>query len=727
MAAIGAVLCAAVAGGVIPAASAHAVTGTADTSSFAARLVIGNDERACSAALVDREWLLTAASCFAADPAQDLTVAAGVPAKRTTATIGRSDLASTGGAVRQVVELVPRPDRDVVLARLNRPVTNVTPVAVATAAPGVGEELKFVGFGRTKTQWAPLKLHSGAYAVESSTATAATVAGKNGVAACMGDSGGPVFRGTGASAQLVALNSQSAQGGCFGTNATQTSTAGVISRVDGLKSWIDSKTGANPLTDFNGDGIEDIVVSDPKATVAGSAGAGLLRVVYGGGKGTAQIDQNLDWVPGSAEVNDAFGQALATVDYNEDGYTDIVVGAPGEDLGDGTDAGMVDVLHGAVGGVGSGSKKNTHFEQGTGTGAVKESASEAGDRMGSALAAGTTAAGRPWILIGSPGEAVGTDAKAGMAFYAYDDTSRSLHQDLPTGVPGAPEAGDAFGAAVAGDANYFAIGVPGEAIGTDANSGTVALFSHILDSEGRPTTIGGVDQDNSAVSGAAEPGDEFGAALAMTSYRPSGAATATSSLLAIGSPGETTAVNGADKAEAGRAVLLQVNPDKSWTYLRELRQGEADDTVSGTSETGDRMGASLTAINTAPRAVGTAATMVVAVGTPGEAIGTATASGAIHTFSMLGAAGDNDLWIEAGDGDGIPGTPAAGQRLGQSIHFTGTRLYAGMPYGPSAYGALHALPIGNVVSGGTNGTVTTYQPGTGGLPAAGTDFGHAAR
>ncbi len=119
--------------------------------------------------------------------------------------------------------------------------------------------------------------------------------------------------------------------------------------------------------------------------------------------------------------------------------------------------------------------------------------------------------------------------------------------------------------------------------------------------------------------------------------------------------------------------------------------------------------------------------MVVAVGTPGEQIGSATTAGAIHTFSMLGAAGGNDLWIEAGDGRGIPGTPASGQRLGQSIHFTGTRLYAGMPYGPSAYGAMHALPIGNVVSGGTSGTVTTYQPGTGGLPAAGTDFGHAAR
>ncbi|MEV7894391.1 hypothetical protein AB0O63_09165, partial [Streptomyces cyaneofuscatus] len=58
MAATAAVLCTVIAGTVIPATSAHAVSGTADSSTFAARIVIGDDERACSAALVDREWLL---------------------------------------------------------------------------------------------------------------------------------------------------------------------------------------------------------------------------------------------------------------------------------------------------------------------------------------------------------------------------------------------------------------------------------------------------------------------------------------------------------------------------------------------------------------------------------------------------------------------------------------------------------------------------------------------
>ncbi|MFD4756997.1 trypsin-like serine protease [Streptomyces sp. NPDC058426] len=716
----------------LSAVPAAAVTGPASepsdtTHAYTAQLVVGSHDRGCSGVLVDADWLLTAASCFADDPAQSLSVPAGAPRKPVTATIGRTDLSSASGAEREIVELVPRTDRDVVLARLNRPVTDVAPAPLATAAPAAGEELKFAGFGRTKDEWAPLRLHTAAYSVDSVDATSAKVTGKDGAAACAGDSGGPVLRGSGASAQLVALTSQSFQGGCFGTDEEQTSTAAVAARVDDLKSWVDATTGAPGITDFNGDGVEDIAVADPKATVGGDAGAGLVRVVYGADKGIAQLDQDLDWVPGGAEANDGFGGALATVDYNEDGYTDLVVSTPNEALGSAAGAGFVDILFGAPGGLGTGAVKAQHLEQGAGTGALLSSTPETNDHMGQALAAGTTAEGRPWLLIGVPGESIGTLAAAGMAIYVYDNTSRSLAQDLPTNVPGASEAGDKFGAAVAGDENYFAIGSPGEAIGANTDSGTVALFSHTLDADGRPTVVGGMDQDNSAVSGAAEKDDEFGASLAMTSYRTSATSGSGTSMLAIGSPGETTSANGTQRAQAGRAILVRINPDKTWSYLHELRQGEPDDTVSGTSEVGDRMAESLSIVNTAPHAVATTSTLLVAVGIPGEALGTEAKAGAVQVFSALGAAGDNDVWVEPGNGPGLPGPYKANQRVGESIHFTGTRLYVGMPNGPSAYGALHALPIGNVVPGGTKGTVTTYQPGTGGLPAAGKAFGSAAR
>ncbi|MFI9122644.1 S8 family serine peptidase [Streptomyces bikiniensis] len=490
--------------------------------------------------------------------------------------------------------------------------------------------------------------------------------------------------------------------------------------------------GGNPprpsgMTDFNGDGVEDIAISDTQATVGTAARAGLIRVVYGGGKGTVEISQDLDWVPGGSEADDYFGETLATVDYNKDGFTDLVVGTPSEDLGTATNAGMVDVLYGAAGGLGTGATKVTHFEQGSGTGATAASTSETGDRMGQSLAAAVNDAGRPYLLIGLPGEALGTLTQAGSVFYVHGSTTLTINQDKP-GVPGDPEKDDNFGFSLAADSNYIAIGSPNESIGTKAKSGGVVVFdANAYETDGRPATLSWLDQDNAAISGGTEAGDQFGYAVAIAPFRATGSPAPTESILAIGSPGESVVVGTEDRLNAGRVVQVRIKPDGSWSYLRELKQGTADDEVSGTSETGDRMGETLTAVNTAPNAVSTVASMRLAVGAPGEALGTATRAGAVHTFSMAGSAGANDRWIEAGDGDGIPGTPGANQELGKSIHFTATRLYVGMPFGPNAAGALYALPMSNVTQGGTVAPVTTYRPGSGGLPANGVAFGYAAR
>ncbi|MBC2868013.1 S1 family peptidase [Streptomyces mexicanus] len=710
------------------ASPASAVTGTPVTDnsfSYTAQVIVGDHDRGCSGVLVAPEWLLTAASCFADDPATSLSVPAGKPAKHTTATIGRSDLSGSDGAVRDVVQLVPRTDRDVVLARLDRPVTNVAPVALATSAPAAGEELKFAGYGRNKTEWAPLKLHTGALTVDAAGATTADVTGKDGAAACMGDTGGPVVRTVNGTAQLVALTSRSYQGGCFGIDAAESRTGGVAARVDDLSSWVKSTVGALPVTDFNCDGVEDVAISDPKAAVGGDDGAGVVRIVYGGGKGTAEINQDLDWVPGGAEAGDWFGEATDTVDYNQDGCTDLVVGTPSEDLGTATDAGMVDILYGAPGGIGTGTLKDTHFEQGYGNGALKGSAPESGDRTGAAVAAGTTADGEPFVVIGMPGESIGSVAKAGMAVYVHGDTNIGISQDS-TNVPGAVEANDGFGAVVAADANHIAIGAPDETIGTDAGAGNLAVFSHKLNSEGRPTPLFGLDQDLDTVSGGAEAGDQFGKSLALVPYRPSGATAATDSILAVGSPGEDLDIDGVSKADAGEVITFDVTAAGSYKEMYVYHSGTADDAVPGTAEAGDRFGQSVAAVNTAPREVSTTATMKLAVGLTDEAIGTTAKAGAITTFSLLSSRDTNNRWIEAGT-SGIPGPAGANQHLGQSIHYTGTKLYLGMPYGPGSYGTVYALPMSNVTAGGSNAAITTYTPGQGGLPAAGGRFGYVVR
>ncbi|MFF8383326.1 trypsin-like serine protease [Streptomyces kanasensis] len=709
---------------------AHAVTGTAEAEgslAFTARLDIGNGQRACSGALVDREWLLTAASCFADNPAVSLAVPTGAPKLKTTATIGRTDLTTAAGVVRNVVEVVAHPSRDAALVRLNRPVTTVAPVAISATAAAAGEQLKAAGYGRTKDEWAPLKLHSGTFTVDAVNAADVNVTGQGGVSVCAGDTGGPVLRTVNGVAQLVAVNSRSYQAGCFGIDATVTSTAAVDTRVDDLRAWVGAETAAPVVNDFNCDGAEDVAIGDPKATVGGDANAGVVRVVYGGGKGTAELNQDQAYVPGGAEASDWFGEALATFDQNEDGCTDLVVGVPAEDITVGStthaDAGSVQILYGAPGGIGTG-RAATDYVQGLGdVAAIKGSASEAGDRFGHAVAAGHTAEGEPYLLIGMPGEDLGTVANAGSAIYLRGSVNTAVNQDKP-GYAGDPEANDRFGAAVAASANHIVIGTPGEAIGTEKDAGGVQISKHALNTDKVPAPVSGFDQDAAFISGGAEPGDQFGASVAAVEYRPSGAATATDTVVAIGSPGEDLTVDTANKADAGGVHTLRVSAAGAVTAASNVQQEVTD--VAGSAETGDKFGSKVVLANTAPRSVGSASTLALAVGIPGEALGSVAGAGAVQTFYPFGGAGAHDHWIQAGDASGLGGAPAAGHAVGTWLGASATSLYVGVP-NASPYGAAYALPWGNATGGrtGAAAAATTYKPGTNGLPAVGGQFGRA--
>ncbi|MER6233868.1 MULTISPECIES: hypothetical protein [Streptomyces] len=45
----------------------------------------------------------------------------------------------------EITELIPRADRDLVMAKPATPVTDIAPVTLATAAPATGETLQAVG------------------------------------------------------------------------------------------------------------------------------------------------------------------------------------------------------------------------------------------------------------------------------------------------------------------------------------------------------------------------------------------------------------------------------------------------------------------------------------------------------------------------------------------------------------------------------------------------------
>ncbi|MFH8896569.1 FG-GAP repeat protein [Streptomyces coeruleorubidus] len=135
-----------------------------------------------------------------------------------------------------------------------------------------------------------------------------------------------------------------------------------------------------PKADFNGDGYGDVAFAAPYAKVDGKGMAGYVAVVYGGATGLdpakrTVVSQNTAGVPGAAEAEDTFGDALAVADLNGDGYTDLAVGSSGEDVGTDTDGGSVTVLWGSASGLKNGTS-------------VKDPAVSGHDHWGRLLTAG---------------------------------------------------------------------------------------------------------------------------------------------------------------------------------------------------------------------------------------------------------------------------------------------------------------------------------------------------
>jgi len=103
--------------------------------------------------------------------------------------------------------------------------------------------------------------------------------------------------------------------------------------------------------DVNGDGFDDVIIA---AGDLSGTGAGEAYVIYGRADGVGRIDlatlQAADgFVIQDATPGDAFGMSVSGAgDVNGDGYDDVLVGAPGADIGTTTNAGAAYVIFGAA-------------------------------------------------------------------------------------------------------------------------------------------------------------------------------------------------------------------------------------------------------------------------------------------------------------------------------------------------------------------------------------------
>src|SRR5690348_13801014 len=140
--------------------------------------------------------------------------------------------------------------------------------------------------------------------------------------------------------------------------------------------------------DFNGDGYDDIAIGEYGATVSGHADAGQVHILYGGPNGLTtagyqNVNQDTAGVQDAAEAGDEFGHSVAAGDLNGDGFTDLVVSAPREDLNGANQVGAVHVFFGsATGLVFAQTKGALFFHQGANGGGLGDAA-ELNDIFGS--------------------------------------------------------------------------------------------------------------------------------------------------------------------------------------------------------------------------------------------------------------------------------------------------------------------------------------------------------
>ena len=362
---------------------------------------------------------------------------------------------------------------------------------------------------------------------------------------------------------------------------------------------------ADPLVDFNGDGFADLAVGVPGEDANNGAGdTGGVSVIYGSAGGlsaTATPDQfwtqDSPNVEGTAEANDDFGSAVASGDFNADGFTDLAIGVPGEDASATTDGG-VNVIHGSAGGLSATATADQFWGQDS---PGVEDTAEDYDEFGSALAAGDfNLDGFADLAVGvhyedaSAGNTGGVNvihgSAAGLSATVLAD--QFWTQDSPD-VEGTAEPGDQFGFSLA-VANFggswphadLAIGVRYDGGGATSAGAVSVIYGSSAGLSATATPDQLWTQDSPDVEGTAGAWDGFGSALTTGDFNAD-----FRSDLAIGVPSEDaphTSDGGVNVIYGSLAALsATTTPDQFW--------GQDTPNVEDAAEASDYFGRELAA------------------------------------------------------------------------------------------------------------------------------------
>jgi hypothetical protein len=416
--------------------------------------------------------------------------------------------------------------------------------------------------------------------------------------------------------------------------------------------------------DFNGDGHDDLAVGAPFEDVGSVGDAGAVNVIYGSAS-RLTTDGNQLWhqdsagIVEAAEAGNQFGSSLAAGDFNGDGFDDLAVGVPFEEVDSIEGAGAVNVIYGSAGRLTA--DANQLWTQNS---AGIADAVEEFDLFGLSLTAGDfNGSGHDDLAIGAPFEDLGALFDAGAVNVIYGAgvglraTGNQLwHQDS-TGIVDAANTTELFGFSLtAGDFNGsghddLAVGVTDQDVGSAFDAGAVNV---IYGSAVRLTADANQlwHQDSAGIADAVEDFDRFGSSLAAGDFNGSG-----HDDLAIGVPREDVGSivdAGGVNVIYGAGVGLRASGNQHW------HQNSAG--ISDAAEADDRFGDSLTAGD-----FNASAHDDLAVGAPIEDVGSIVDAGAVSVIygsaSRL-TADANQRWHQ--DSTGIADAAEADDRFGDS-------------------------------------------------------------